>query len=84
MEIIDDIIVVYPEGYPPYGNLSEPYKSIPVCIESIRKLGCTWLVNGKTCKKPCVPFILYCQEHKDISDIRPRIHEPLTVCRKRK
>jgi hypothetical protein len=81
---IDGILVRYPEGYPPYGNLSDEYKNISVSIEPIRKLGCTWRINGEQCKKPCDPFILYCQEHKNISDIKRVIHEPLTTCRKRK
>ena len=80
IEVIDD------RGYPlPYGNLPECYKDISIRIDSARKAGCSWIVNGEKCKKPCVSFILYCEEHKDISDIkRPPIHEPLTKCRKRK
>lgn len=50
----------------------------------IRKNGCQWLVNGAACKKECGPFIQYCEEHKDIPDIKRVIHEPITICRKRK
>ena len=76
--------IIYPEGYPPYGILSDYYKRISVSIEPIRKAGCTWIINGEKCRKPCVPMILYCEEHKDISDSKRVIHEPLTTCRKRK
>lgn len=84
MEVVDGTLVGYPEGYPPYGNLSEYYKCTPVSIEKRRKEGCTWIINGEHCKKPCLPFILYCEEHKDIPDIKRVIHEPTTTCRKRK
>ena len=84
IEVIDGVFVRYPKGYPPYGNLSDEYKNISMSIEPMRQFGCTWLINGETCKKPCVPFILYCEEHKDISDNKRVIHEPLTTCRKRK
>jgi len=83
-EEIDGVLVTYPEGYLPYGNLSESYKGIAFSIELFQKEGCIWRINGEKCKKPCAPFILYCQEHKDIPDIKRVIHEPLTTCRKRK
>ena len=76
--------IIYPEGYPPYGVLSDYYKSISVSAEPMRKEGCIWFINGEKCKKICAPFIFYCEEHKDILDNKRIIHEPLTTCRKRK
>ena len=84
IEVVEDTAFAYPEGYPPYGALSDYYKVTPVSVESIRKQGCIWRINGKKCKKPCASFIFYCQEHRDISDSKRVIHEPLTTCRKRK
>lgn len=69
---------------PAYGNLPEHLKTISFGIENERRKGCTWLVNGETCKKPCMPFIMYCSEHKNIPDIKRVIHEPITTCIKRK
>jgi len=50
------------------------------------KTGCQWTIDGKKCKKKCVSEkIFYCQDHKDIPDIKRIIDEPLTAttCRKR-
>ncbi len=73
------------EGYLPYGNLPECYKGISLPIDSVRKDGCTWIINGEKCRKKWVNhYTYYCEEHKDISDSKRVIHEPLTTCRKRK
>ena len=73
-------------GFPPYGNLPEKYKNVRIPAKiAIQKEGCSWRINGEKCGKKCINlFTYYCQEHKDIPDIKRIIHEPLTICRKRK
>lgn len=76
IEIIHDIS---------YGVLPEEYKNISLPADVYRKAGCTWIVNGEQCKKKCVNhFTYYCEEHKDIPDMKRVIYEPVTTCRKRK
>jgi hypothetical protein len=73
-----------PNDYmPAYGNIPEHLKRISFRTDNIRKLGCTWLINGERCAKPCMSFIMYCSDHKDIPDIKRVIHEPITTCIKR-
>ena len=75
----------HPIGYPPYGCLSDYYKTLRITAEYHRKDGCEWIINGTKCKKKWAKsFIYYCEEHKDIPDIKRVIHDPLTKCRKRK
>ena len=68
-----------------YGVLPEQYRRVSFPIDVQRKAGCGWIVNGEKCKKKWVnEFTPYCQEHRDIPDIKRVIHDPLTTCRKRK
>ena len=72
-------------GYSTYGRPStDNYKHVSKSVEPHRKQGCVWMVNGEKCKKKCVPFIFYCEEHKNITNVDRVIHDPLTVCRKRR
>lgn len=73
-------------GFPAYGNLPERYKTVRIPAEiAIKKEGCSWRINGEKCGKKCINlFTYYCQEHRDIPDIKRIIHEPVTTCRKRK
>jgi len=67
------------------GYLPECYKGVSLPIDSVRKDGCTWIINGEKCRKKWVNhYTYYCEEHKDILDNKRIIHEPLTTCRKRK
>jgi hypothetical protein len=64
-----------------YGNLPEHLKNLS--IEPFRRKGCQWRMNGLQCgKKWASPYMYYCEEHKDIPDVK--CYEPITSCRKRK
>ena len=83
-EYVEECARPYPIGYPPYGCLSDYYKNMRITAEFHRKEGCQWLINGEKCKKKWAnAFIYYCEEHKDIPDIKRVIDDPLTTCRKR-
>ena len=72
-------------GYTTYGRpISNDHVRVYTSVELRRKQGCVWLINGEKCKKECVPFIFYCEEHKNITNVDRVIHDPLTICRKRK
>lgn len=82
---MDHITYQCPDRYPPYGRLSSNnHIHVSISSEPQRKQGCVWLINGEKCKKECVPFIFYCEEHKNITNVARVIHDPLTICRKRK
>jgi hypothetical protein len=82
---MDHITYQYPDAYSPYGQpSSNNIIHVSISAEPERKQGCIWLINGEKCKKECVPFIFYCQDHKDIPHIPRVIHDPLTTCIKRK
>jgi hypothetical protein len=56
--------------YPlPYGILPAHLRHVSLPVDSIRARGCEWLVDGIYCRRPCVPFLFVCQEHKDIPDL---------------
>jgi len=82
---MDHITYQYPDAYSPYGRpSSNNIIHVSISAEPERKQGCIWLINGEKCKKECVPSIFYCQDHKDIPNIPRVIHDPLTMCIKRK
>lgn len=82
IELYDETI--YYDRIPAYGNIPTHLKSISFGVENERKKGCMWRINGERCGKPCLPIIFYCNDHKEIPDIKRDIHEPITTCTKRK
>jgi len=66
-----------------YGILPDHLRSVSLPIEHMKHIGCDWRINGIRCgKKWSSSCVYYCEDHKDISDIKR--YEPITTCRKRK
>jgi hypothetical protein len=57
-----------------YGILPEHLKHISLPVDSIRKLGCEWIVNEQKCRKKCAPFLFVCDDHKNIPDFHRHRH----------
>lgn len=57
---------------------------ISISADPIRARGCEWIVNGTHCRKPCVPSLFVCNEHKNIPDFPRHIYATSSTCRNRK